>query len=78
MRYRSRILMLGLAAVGLVAHGTTAALDARPADPCATPSRSAGSDPAGSADSPGTRLSHGGHACGRCCSGSARRTSGPA
>jgi hypothetical protein len=37
MRYRSRILMLGLAAVGLVAHGATITLGARPANPCAAP-----------------------------------------
>jgi hypothetical protein len=38
MRHRGWILMGGLAAVGLVAYGT-AALSARPADPCATAAR---------------------------------------
>jgi len=39
MRYRPWILMLALAAVGLVAHGTTTALGARSTDPCTTAAR---------------------------------------
>jgi len=39
MRDRLWIAMLGLAAIGLVAHGTTTALGARPADPCAAAAR---------------------------------------